>query len=177
MTMDSETRVEMLPESGWETVAYIHPLVYPPENPHTAIWAAVQWADAEHRFVLSQGGQPVSHAALHIREGLANGRPVRLAGIGGVMTHPAHQKQGHARRLLQAAIEEASRQQADFALLVCEKKNIGFYEAQGWRVFPGHMIDQQSGASREWTLSPVMVRDLGRRAPRGGMIDLRGLPW
>ena len=174
---DGETSIEVLPEAGWDDVAHIHPLVYPPENPQTAIWAKVRWADADRRFVARRNGEAVSHVALHIREGLANGRPVRLAGIGGVMTHPAHQKQGHARRLVEVAMDEALRLQADFALLVCENKNIGFYEARGWRVFPGHMIYQQNGASLEWTLSPVMVRDLGRRAPRGGMIDLRGLPW
>ncbi len=174
---DGDTGIEVLPEEGWDAVAHIHPLVYPPENPHTAIWASVQWANAERRFVARRNGEAISHVGLYIREGLASGRPVLLAGIGGVMTHPAHQKQGHARRLLQAAIEEASRRQVDFALLVCENKNIGFYEAQGWRVFPGHMIHQQNGASLEWTLSPVMVRDLGRCAPRGGMIDLRGLSW
>jgi hypothetical protein len=28
-----------------------------------------------------------------------------------------------------------------------------------------------------WTLSPVMVRDVAAKAPRGGMVDLRGMPW
>ena len=93
------------------------------------------------------------------------------------MTHPAYQRRGHARRLLARAQEKALASHADSALLICENRNVAFYEAQGWRVFPGHMIHQQNGASRQWTLSPVMVRDVGRRAPRGGMIDLRGLPW
>lgn len=173
-----EIEIEVLPEGGWNKVVHIHPLVYPPENPVTRVWAGVQWADADYRFVLSHEGEAVSHVALHIRQGLANGRPVRIAGIGGVMTHPAVQGNGHAQRLLRAALDQAAERRADFCLLVCEDKNVGFYEKQGWRVFPGTMIHQQQGGrSLPWTLSKVMVRDQGRRAPRGGMIDLQGLPW
>ena len=172
-----DVSIEILPEAGWDKVAHLHPLVYPPENPHTAVWAAVQWAHAEHRFVLSQDGRPFSHVALHIREGLANGRPARIAGIGGVMTDPAHQGRGHARRLLALAHEKAVACHAAFAVLVCEEKNVPFYAAQGWRKFDGTMIHQQEGRSLGWTLSPVMVRDVAGRAPRRGMIDLRGKPW
>ncbi|MGE0153006.1 MAG: GNAT family N-acetyltransferase [Reyranellaceae bacterium] len=173
----SDIAIEILDEAGWSKVVHIHPLVYPPDNPITKVWAGVQWADADHRFVLSRRGEPVSHVALHVREGLANGRPVRIAGIGGVMTHPAMQGNGYAQRLLRAALDKAVELHAGFCLLICEEKNVGFYEKQGWRVFPGTMIYQQDGKSLQWTLSKVMVRDQGRRAPRGGMIDLRGLPW
>lgn len=174
---NDEVGIEILPEDGWEKIAHLHPLVYPPDNPTTRVWAAVQWCDADYRFILSQNGRPVSHVALHLRDGLANGRMVRIAGIGGVMTDPAHQGKGHAKRLLQLACDQAKDRHADFSLLVCEQKNVAFYEAQDWRVFEGTMIYRQGGNSLQWTLSPVMVRDCGRRAPRRGMIDLQGLPW
>jgi GNAT superfamily N-acetyltransferase len=169
--------IEILPDEGWDKVAHINKLVYPPENPITAVWASLQWADADQRFVALKNGEAVSHVGLFFRDGLRSGKPASIAGIGGVMTHPAHQKHGYARRLLKLAYEEMQRKNIDFALLICESKNIPFYEQQGWQVFGGHMIHQQGGKSLNWTLSPVMVRDVAKRAPRGGMIDLRGLPW
>ncbi|MDF3076066.1 MAG: hypothetical protein K0S54_3733 [Alphaproteobacteria bacterium] len=172
-----DIEIEILPDEGWDKVAHLNPLVYPPENPITAVWASVKWADADQRFVACKNGEAVSHVALFLRDGLRSGRPARIAGIGGVMTHPAHQRLGHARRLLQLAHEAAQRKHMDFALLVCEAKNIAFYEQQGWEVFNGHMIHQQDNRSLNWTLSPVMVRDVTARAPRGGMLDLRGMPW
>lgn len=173
----NEIAVEVLPEDGWAKVAHIHTLVYPPENPINAVWSSLQWADADRRFVASRNGEVVSHVGLFFRDGLRSGKPASIAGIGGVMTHPAYQKHGYARQLLALAQEEAQRRGFDFALLVCESRNIPFYEQQGWQVFGGHMIQQQGGKSLKWTLSPVMVRDVAKRAPRGGMIDLRGLPW
>jgi GNAT superfamily N-acetyltransferase len=169
--------IEIWPSDRWDEVAPINALVYPPENPITAVWRAVQWASAEQRMIALQDGEPVSHVGLYIREGLAKGREVRIAGIGGVMTHPAHQGKGHAKRLLKLADEKARERNADFGLLVCEEKNIPFYESLGWRRFGGHMIHQQHGKSVNWTLSPMMVCDLAKAAPRGGMIDLRGMPW
>jgi aminoglycoside 2'-N-acetyltransferase I len=169
--------VEVLPESGWDKVAHINKLVYPPENPITAVWASLQWADADQRFVALKEGEAVCHVGLFFRDALRSGKPARISGIGGVMTHPAHQKRGYARHLLALAHEEAQRKKVDFALLVCEPKNVGFYQDQGWQVFAGHMIHQQQGKSVNWTLSPVMVRDVAVRAPRGGMVDLRGKPW
>lgn len=173
----SEIEVKVLPESGWDEAAHLHPLVYPRDNPITAVWTSVKWADADQRFVAMKNGSAVSHVALHFRDALRSGKPTRISGIGGVMTHPAHQKHGYAKHLLQMAHMEAERKGVDFALLVCEPKNIAFYERQGWQVFAGHMICQQDGRSVNWTLSPVMVRDVTAKAPRGGMIDLRGLPW
>ena len=169
--------IEVLPQEGWSKVAHIHTLVYPPDNPITAVWASLQWADADRRFVAFEKGEPVCHVGLFLRDGLRSGKPTRFAGIGGVMTHPAYQKRGYARHLLQLAHQEAQNRSVDFALLVCEPKNIAFYEQQGWQVFGGHMIHQQQGRSVNWTLTPVMVRDVAARAPRGGMIDLRGTPW
>lgn len=174
---NSDIAIEITDEAGWSKVVHIHPLVYPPESPVTKMWAGVQWADADYRFVFRRKGEAVSHVALHIRQGLANGGPVRIAGIGGVMTHPAAQNNGYAQKLLRAALDKATELQADFCLLICEDKNVGFYEKQGWRVFAGRMIHQQYGRSLPWTLSKIMVRDHGRPAPRDGTIDLQGLPW
>ena len=172
-----DAEVEILAEDDWNKVAHLHPLVYPPENPITAVWASVNWARAERRFVAFKDGEAVSHVGLYFRDALRSGKPTRIAGIGGVMTHPAHQKHGYARHLLDLAHEEAERNRVDFALLVCEPKNIPYYERQGWQVFAGHMIYRQQDKSINWTLSPVMVRDVTVRAPRGGMVDLRGMPW
>jgi len=169
--------IETWPTDRWDELAPIRDLVYAPDDPITVVWDKVDWAYPDSRFVAVAEGKPVSHVGFYLRQGLANGRPVRISGVGGVMTHPSHQKRGFAKRLLGLAYDEAKSRAADFSLLVCEQKNVPFYQPQGWRLFSGHMIYRQAGKSLQWTLSPVMVRDEGRRAPRAGMIDLQGKPW
>ena len=169
--------IEILPGTGWAKVAHIHPLVYPPENSITAVWASIQWANAERRFVASRNGEAFAHVGLYFRDGLRDSEPVQIVGIGSVMTHPAYQKRGYAKRLLYLAHEAARAKRMDFALLVCETNKIPFYQRQGWQLFRGRTVCRQRGTDVDWTLSPVMVRDVCRSAPDGGTGDLRGLPW
>src|SRR5262245_16809782 len=63
-----------------------------------------RWAnDPTWRIIAREDDQVVSHASIHEREVIVNGAPVRIAGIGAVMTDPDHQGRGLATAVLRRA--------------------------------------------------------------------------
>jgi len=173
----NDVKIEVWGCDRWDEVAPIGDLVYPPSNPITKVWRSVSWANPQQRVVISDAGQPVCHVGVYFRDGLANGRPAKICGIGGVMTRPEQQGRHHATKALALANELAVKRGMEFGLLICEDKNIALYEKFGWRVFPGKMIHQQPSGTGPWTISAVMVRDITGEAPVDGTIDLCGKPW
>lgn len=67
----------------------------------------LSWRPKNLHFLLDSGREPVSHVGV-LRQAIAvNGQSVTVGGVGGVVTVPAAQKQGHARRLLQHATNKS----------------------------------------------------------------------
>lgn len=163
-------------DASWSRVKPLFGLVWTPEE--LARIGHVQWANADLRVILDDpDGTTVCHVGIYFRDGLWNGRKVRLGGIGGVSTHPDHRKKGYAGIALGAAIQTFRHHEAtDFVLLVCEDHNIPFYASRGWHLFNGPLIVEQQGERVEFDVMKPMVFDLALR-PREGTIDLCGLPW
>jgi aminoglycoside 2'-N-acetyltransferase I len=132
---------------------------------------------ARRVLVWNEAGQLVCHVGIHWRDGTWDGRKVRFAGIGGVVTHAEHRRCGFASAAMGRAIEEIQASgETDVALLFCEPYNFSFYEGLGWRRFDGVVFaDQPSGRQRFDVMAPFIF-DL-RLAPRSGEFDLCGLPW
>lgn len=104
----------------------------------------------DRRFVLyDELNAPVSHAAVLKHHAKANGKQVLIGGIGGVVTVPGAQRRGHAALLLRHATAFLRDEwKADFALLFCIDRMVGYYERLGWRkVACDVLIDQPSGRS------------------------------
>jgi uncharacterized protein (TIGR01244 family) len=101
----------------------------------------------EVRFVLYAEAGPASHVAVLKHHARANGRPVLIGGIGGVVTAPAFQRRGHAARLVRHATTFLREEwKVDFALLFCIDRMRGYYERLGWRkVACEVLIDQPTG--------------------------------
>ena len=101
----------------------------------------------EVRFVLYADSHPLSHVAVLKHSARANGRPVLIGGIGGVVTNPAAQRRGHAALLVRHATNFLrERWTVDFALLFCIDRMYGYYERLGWRkVSCEVLIDQPAG--------------------------------
>ncbi len=169
--------IEIWGSDRWDEVVPIGDLVYPPENPITKVWRSVTWSPPQQRVVVLDGKRPVCHVGVYYRDGLANGTPAKICGIGGVMTRPEQQGRHHATHALEIANELAIKRGMEFGLLICEDKNIALYRKFGWRVFPGEMLYGQPGGKKVWQLSAVMVRDINGTAPSEGTIDLCGKPW
>lgn len=81
------------------------------------------------RHVVRQDGQIVAHLAVQLRAVRLGNDLLTVAGIADVATHPDHRGQGHAARLLQAAIAAARQSPAQHVLLFGTAK---LYAAAGF---------------------------------------------
>ncbi|HEX6842475.1 MAG TPA: GNAT family N-acetyltransferase [Stellaceae bacterium] len=172
-------RLEVLDgDRSWDEIVPLVKLVYPPHVLATIVWRDVTWANADRRLVLYEEEQAVAVTSMYMRECLCDGAPIRIGGIGGVMTHPAYRRRG----LATAALSHAERLYRDdvgvaFSLLFCEPRLATFYADRGWHSFRGSVIVEQPGGRGPFTIMSTMVRGLGRPAATEGIIDLCGLPW
>ena len=171
--------IEILSGDGsWPVAAPLYEAVWPPEARATQPWANVVFARAELRVLVEDENQGlVCHVGIYRREATWNGRPVRIGGIGGVMTHEGCRRRGFASVALNAAVQTLKDERAtDFALLFCEPDNAAFYRNRGWKPFTGEVFAEQPGGRTSFDVLMPMVFYL-KRAPFEGIIDLCGLPW
>jgi GNAT superfamily N-acetyltransferase len=173
-------RIDISPgEPSWEAAERLLDIVWPDDVVATLAWADVVWAHAGRRVMIREDASPhelVCHVGLFERTASFNDKDVTIGGIGGVGTHPDRRGRGYATAGMRAATDCFAREHKDFALLFCEPHNHAFYRALGWRQFEGEVyVDQPQGRIRFEAMAPFTF-DL-KLAPRGGIIDLRGLPW
>ena len=163
---------------GWVHAAGLLRQVWPPHVLAERAWGDVSWAYADRRvLVWAADGLLASHVGLYDRNGTWNGKPVRLAGIGGVATRAEYRRQGfgaEAMRHAAAAIRAAGA--ADCGLLFCEPHNLSFYARLGWHGFAGSVFAQQPQGRIVFDKLNALVLDL-KCGPRTGVLDVCGLPW
>jgi len=163
-------------ESGWAVVEALDREVYTPEYMATATWRDVVWAHADKRIVIFDDQKPVCHAGVFFRDGLLDGAPVRLCGIGGVMTSPSAREKGCAGAAMTRAAQLMEEDGIDFGLLFCERHNLELYGNLGWRIFSGAVQCTQPSGPMTFDMMPTMILPV-RMTPDSGKIDLCGLPW
>jgi predicted acetyltransferase len=119
----------------------------------------------------------VSQVCLHKREILVGEEPVRVAGVGGVATHPAFVRRGFASQVLRDCVPWMRDELAvPFGLLLCAEELKSFYARCGWQEVASFLSFMQDEQIRRLETC-VMIQTLaGERWP-AGKIDLRGLPW
>ncbi|WP_299329688.1 GNAT family N-acetyltransferase [Parasphingopyxis sp.] len=165
-------------DAVWPAVEALGKAVYTPEMLAHSEFHDVDWSDAEHWVLGYLGDDLVASAGIHRRAVHVDGKPANIAGIGGVKTHPDHQKSGHASHILEVTCTLIDGQMApDFTLIFVETHNRAFYEKRGWRVFAGTVMVDQHGKRIAFPDGSAMVRDGAQPAPRSGTIDLMGKPW
>jgi GNAT superfamily N-acetyltransferase len=71
----------------------------------------------QQRFALVEGNDILASAERYNLSGSFDGRAVRVCGIGSVFTEPSQRGHGHARRLVEALVHDAEREEAEVALL------------------------------------------------------------
>jgi len=152
---------------------------YPPAS--SAVWPGRdrEWAGPTDRvLVWDSDGRLAAHAGLLLRNALADERPVRVGGIGGVLTHPEMRRQGMAAAAMTNAVQYFRHLgDVDFALLVCEPRLVAYYARLGWQQFSGRLIVRQWGESEEFTFHRVMTYPLRSSPAPDAVIDLLGPPW
>jgi predicted acetyltransferase len=138
-----------------------------------------RWAsDPSWRVIAREDGQVVSHASIHEREVLVNGEPVRIGGIGAVMTAPEHQGRGLATAVLRRAHQLMCEElQVPFALLICLEHRQSLYEGLGWQVMEVVLEAEQPDSKVVMDDVLVMGLSCGELHLPSGVIDLCGSPW
>jgi len=136
-----------------------------------------EWAKPDWRVVVRIGDRYVCQAAITECAATAGGEPVKLGGIGGLMTP----RPWRGRGLAAAAMREAAAflrdtLRVEFGLLLCSADLVPFHCKLDWRHVSAPLtFDQPSGKVR-WD-EKVMVLPCTDRAWPAGPIDLCGLPW
>jgi aminoglycoside 2'-N-acetyltransferase I len=170
-------RIEVVDgDAGWALAEPLDRECYPPETMATVIWRDIVWTHADKRVLVHGEGGIVCHVGIYFRDATLDDTPVRIAGIGGVMTSPGVRRAGHAGSAMRCASDAMREHQSDFGLLFCEPHNVALYEQLGWRIFVGGVYCEQPTGRMRFDLMHAMVLPL-RLTPAGRVIDLCGLPW
>jgi GNAT superfamily N-acetyltransferase len=162
--------------AGWRRSDVLDRACYPPEAMARLVWRDVIWAEADRRIFVTVDGLTVCHAGIYLRVASCCGTPVRVAGIGSVMTAPGFRGRGCASVAMRSAAEHVMRENCDFGMLFCEPRHVGFYARLGWHVFGGDVFCLQPDGAVKLDMMQTMILPL-RMSPAEGMLDLCGLPW
>jgi aminoglycoside 2'-N-acetyltransferase I len=143
-----------------------------PENEDGIIWA-----ENEYYALGILDGSIVSLICLLRREVYVGDQKIRIAGIGGVATHPDFQRHGFAGLLLKNS-EIFIREKLDvhFALLVCSLEREAYYQKYGWKTITDPMVFNTPNGKQTWP-ELTMVLSLNDQPWPSGLIDLCGPPW
>lgn len=137
----------------------------------------LKWRSKDVHFFLDVDGIALSHVGLLRHEVSVNGRPLEVAGLGGVVTSPEAQGKGYANRLIRHAAEFFEREWGvDAGLLFCLPGLAPYYESLGWQAIEGPVLIEQPSGRIKAPL-PVMILPCRRRDWPTGEVELRSPPW
>ena len=144
-----------------------------------AAWRHIKWASPDLRVLIDAPDSGLAcHTGIFFRTVTWNGQKVHIGGIGGVATRADLRRRGYASLAIDAAIQTMrDHDAAQFALLFCQPHNFEFYRSRGWQPFTGTVFVEQPGGKVRFEAMAPFVKDLKRRAPSQGTLDLCGLPW
>ena len=136
-----------------------------------------KWAGPDWHVLVWAGDQLVSCLKVIERTGTVGKRPVKMAGIGDVVTPSALRRRGYASAAVKAASTFICQSlDTEFGVLMCEEHMVHFYAKLGWVTVPEPLqFDEPWGK----VTSPEVTMVLpcrGQEWPEGP-VDLCGLPW
>jgi predicted N-acetyltransferase YhbS len=143
-------------------------------------WGESIIGDAEPSAVLTLAldGEVISRVEMFQRQVNWGGDRLRLLGIGGVWTAPAHRRLGHARVLVEQAHALAGKWGYDGTILFSLKGLIPYYQGLDYAVHQGTTTIRQP----EVRVIPlpeevfVLTRPVGH-LPEVQSVEIEGLPW
>jgi len=137
----------------------------------------LRWKPKDLHIFVDVDGRPVTHVGLLQHTVTAGSQPVRVCGVGGVVTVPDAHGKGYASHAMRHAASMMHEElAADFGLLFCRDPLVPFYERLGWRKVQETVeIEQPAGAIH----SPMNVMILPCRAETwpAGPVKLNSFPW
>ncbi|HEX7998352.1 MAG TPA: GNAT family N-acetyltransferase [Pyrinomonadaceae bacterium] len=138
---------------------------------------ALSWRRKELHFFLDVDDEPLSHVGLLKHEVSVGGRPLMVAGLGGVVTRPEAQGRGYARRLVKHAAAFFTQEwKVEAGLLFCLQRMVPYYASLGWQTLRQPVLIEQPHGEVESPL-PVMVLPCNGRTWPDGEVNLQSRPW
>ncbi|MFN8453457.1 MAG: GNAT family N-acetyltransferase [Anaerolineae bacterium] len=119
-------------------------------------------------FYLAEQEVLISHTEVNWRY-LEHHREIyKVYGLSAVFTYPPFRREGHGRRVVEAATAYIQASDADVAMLFCAPERQNFYRSCGWTPLPGAQVFYGSQAqprlSREDVLLMLFVSAKGQQA-------------
>jgi hypothetical protein len=136
-----------------------------------------QWRPKELHFILDVDGEPATHVGLLDHTLKVTGRPVRVGGIGGVVTNGSLHGRGYAQKTLRHAERYMCEElKVEFGLLFCLDRLRPFYERQGWQIV-NETVEFEQASGKMVSPFNVMVLPCNGRVWPTGSIELGSYPW
>ena len=131
-----------------------------------------------YSLVHREGARVVGHVGVIVREIVAGGTPVTVAGIQSFAVIPNRRGTGLSRRLMEEAMVEAKRHEIPFGLLFCVPGLERFYISLGWRTLFVRARMVFEGAETEIPAKNIaMALPLAARPFPSGDLHLGGPDW
>jgi GNAT superfamily N-acetyltransferase len=169
--MTSEIRVESALSNEQEAAILALGDIW--ESAHLGL----SWRPKEEHIVRYVGGEFAAKASILKHSVMVNDRGVPVGGVGGVITMPAFQGEGHATAVLNYL---ANYLRCDlklpFGMLFCRPALAPFYGRLGWKLIEDTVYIQQPQRTMESPL-PVMSASYSNEAWPRGSVYLNSEPW
>ena len=135
------------------------------------------WRPMQRYLLRYVEGQLVAKAGVLELQLWLRGEGVQVGGVGGVITAPAHRKQGHATGLLKDVDDYlCSQVKVQYGMLFCREALIPFYNRLGWEPLAETITFQQPGGPVVCPF-PTMILSCCKRPWPKGSVNLKSEPW
>jgi predicted GNAT family N-acyltransferase len=137
----------------------------------------LQWRPTEKHVLVLERGRTVCHVGIVGQTVEVQGKPVSIAGIGGVLVRRGCRGRGYCRVAMEAAEAFALSQMAvNFMLLFCRSPMQSLYEHLGWMKLSSPVWAEQVQGNALLPISS-MVKCLGAEPWPEGEVSLGSRPW
>ena len=132
----------------------------------------------EYNVLCRIDGHIVGNTSIVVRDVVAGGQQVRIAGIQNLGVVPAQRGRNIGGAVLAVAMGEARRRGIPFGMLFCVPQLERFYGANGWRTIDLAVVMQYQGQTCPIPGKNIgmVLKMTGRPFPAGD-VDLRGADW
>jgi predicted acetyltransferase len=145
------------------------------------IWEAahlnLNWRSKEEHIVRYVDGVFAGKVSVLKHSVVINDQEVLVGGVGGVITMPAFQGQGHAAALLRYMADYLrDHLKLSFGILFCRSTLVPFYAQFGWHLIEDTVYIQQPQRTITSPL-PVMYASYSEQLWPKGTVHLNSEPW
>ena len=135
------------------------------------------WRQKELHILVDVGGRAETHVGLLQHTVAIKGKPVKVCGVGGVVTALSSHGRGYASNAMRWAADFMCREwKVDFGLLFCREQLVEFYQRLQWQSVPDPVEIEQPGGPVSSPMN-VMILPCREEAWPAGPVRLNSLPW